>query len=334
MADARPIPIRLARLVMRLSLAAILLWLGWNVYAIFIAGNIHEIIPGQLYRGAQPSGPGLEHLIHKYKIRTVLNARGCCWPDPWYATEAEVCQRFGVNLEDVCFSAVHLPSRDELRILIDVLDRAERPIFIHCRQGADRTGIASAAAVLLADHSTFEDGCRQLGLRYGHAPISKTTIIDRFVTLYGDWLTATRQEHSPERFRHWARDQYNGAWCDARFDQVRRRFDQARVGQILQYDVTVRNTSNSPWQFQPTKTAGYHVIFKVLDDRMQMLYEGRAGMLQRVVRPGESIGMVMIVPPVPRPGHYRLMVDMIEEGHCWFHQTGSPAWEEELDVRE
>jgi hypothetical protein len=28
------------------------------------------------------------------------------------------------------------------------------------------------------------------------------------------------------------------------------------------------------------------------------------------------------------------VVDMIEEGHCWFHQTGSELWEEELAIRE
>ena len=33
-------------------------------------------------------------------------------------------------------------------------------------------------------------------------------------------------------------------------------------------------------------------------------------------------------------GTYRLMMDMIEEGHCWFHQTGSAPWEEELAIRE
>jgi hypothetical protein len=27
-------------------------------------------------------------------------------------------------------------------------------------------------------------------------------------------------------------------------------------------------------------------------------------------------------------------VDMIEEGHCWFHQTGSEPWQEEMTIRE
>jgi hypothetical protein len=42
----------------------------------------------------------------------------------------------------------------------------------------------------------------------------------------------------------------------------------------------------------------------------------------------------MIVPPMQKAGEYRLQVDMIEEGHCWFHQTGSELWEEEILIRE
>jgi protein tyrosine/serine phosphatase len=333
-ACAEPKPRRWWSLLLRLGTAALILLPVWHFSGIFLTGNVHTVIPWQLYRGAQPSAQSLEDLIRKYKIRTVLNARGCCWPDTWYTDEAAVCQRLGVNLEDVCFSAVHLPSRDELRVLIDVLDHAEQPIFIHCRQGADRTGIASMAAKLLLEGSSYDSARGQLSFRYGHAPIGKTTILDQFMDMYADWLKTTNQEHTPDRFRHWIRHEYQGAWCDARFEKVARKFAVPRVGQTLEYDVVVRNTSSAAWQFRPLRTAGYHVIFKVIDDLQQVVYEGRAGMLDRVVPMGESVRVVMIVPPLARTGRYRLMVDMIEEGHCWFHQTGSVPWEEELEIRE
>src|SRR6516225_2065069 len=96
-------------LLIRLGVVALLLWPAWQVVVLF-AGNVHEVIPGRLYRGAQPSAQSLETLIHQYKIRTVLNVRGCCWPDPWYLAEAALCERLCVNLQDVSFSAVHLPS--------------------------------------------------------------------------------------------------------------------------------------------------------------------------------------------------------------------------------
>src|SRR4051794_23870920 len=98
----RPWPRRLARL----GLAALLLWPAWEIGRIVLTDNLHEIVPGRLYRGGQPTGRSLEALIQRYKIRTVLNVRGCCYPDPWYVDEAETCERHGVHLEDITFSAV------------------------------------------------------------------------------------------------------------------------------------------------------------------------------------------------------------------------------------
>jgi protein tyrosine phosphatase (PTP) superfamily phosphohydrolase (DUF442 family) len=334
--SALPAPARSLRRgwLIRFSIVAVLLWPGWEVARVLFVGNVHEVIPGKLFRGAQPSAQSLEVLIAEHKIRTVLNVRGCCWPDPWYVAEATECQRLGVNLEDVSFSAVHLPSRHELRQLLEILDRAETPIFVHCRHGADRTGIASMAAHLLLDEHTYDSAHRQLSMRYGHAPLGKTTVLDRFMQLYADWLGATKQVHRPEHFRHWILHEYRGGWCDARFDKVERLFDEPRVGQALEYNVVVYNTSNVAWQFRSLKTAGHHVTFKVISEEQNVIFEGRAGMLDRCVAPGEKIQVVMIVPPIAIKGNYRLLVDMIEEGHCWFHQTGSEPWEEELVIRE
>ena len=77
---------------------------------------------------------------------------------------------------------------------------------------------------------------------------SKSGVLDRFFGLYEKWLTETRREHSPERLRHWLAQEYTGGWCDARFEKVQCRFDSARVGEPLAYDLVLRNTSDSPWR--------------------------------------------------------------------------------------
>jgi hypothetical protein len=188
-------------------------------------------------------------------------------------------------------------------------------------------------AYLLLDDQTYDSAHRQLSMRYGHAPIGKTTVLDRFVQLYADWLKTTSQQHAPKLFRHWVLNEYRGGWCDAHFEKVERLFDVPRAGKPLEYSVVVQNTSRVPWHFRPLKTAGHHVTFKVMNEQQAVVFEGRAGMLDRVVAPGETIQVVMVVPSLPK-GDYRLLVDMIEEGHCWFHQTGSAPWEEELTIRE
>ena len=55
--------------------------------------------------------------------------------------------------------------------LVAILRTAPRPILIHCRSGADRTGLASViylARIAKVDEETAE---RQLSLRFGHVGI-------------------------------------------------------------------------------------------------------------------------------------------------------------------
>ena len=105
------------------------------------------------------------------------------------------------------------------------------------------------------------------------------------------------------------------------------------VGAPISFRVTVRNPSSLPWHFKPTRTAGMHLGFQLWDAAGQSVATGRAGMFEKIVPPGESIDITLVAPPVTKAGRYRLMIDMVEEGHCWFFQTGSEPWEEEIDVR-
>jgi len=154
------------RRLLLLALAALpAIWLGREVWNVLGGQNLHAVIPGKIYRGRQPSPREFERLIERQGIRTVVNLRGCCNPYPWYLDEARTLQKHGVCQEDVCFSAVHLPSAHELRLLVEVLDRAEYPIFFHCRHGADRTGLASAVTLLLQDGVPYAEARRQLSPR-------------------------------------------------------------------------------------------------------------------------------------------------------------------------
>ena len=43
---------------------------------VFAASNFHTVIPGKIYRGAQPSSAAIDMLVKQYGIRTILNLRG------------------------------------------------------------------------------------------------------------------------------------------------------------------------------------------------------------------------------------------------------------------
>src|SRR5439155_1970070 len=135
--------------------------------------------------------------LKEYGIRTVVNLRGYCAPFPWYLDECRTTQGCEVSQEDITLSAGRLPSVHEIRRLVEVLDRTEYPILLHCRHGADRTGLVSAVVMLLQPGVSFPEAREQLSLSFGHLSWGHLRYLDRFFDLYADWLKDQRLSHSP-----------------------------------------------------------------------------------------------------------------------------------------
>jgi hypothetical protein len=299
---------------------------------VLVGRNFHTVLPGRVYRCAQPSPEALEEMVAAHGIRTVVNLRGRCDPFPWYLAEARATARLDLGQEDVCLSAGRLPSAVELRRLVEVFDRAEPPLVLHCRRGADRTGLASAVALLLEPGVPLDEACRQLGPRYGHIRVGRTTYLDDFLALYRQWLAG--REHRAALFRHWLLREYTAGACRAELKRVSPAPLVARAGEPSALTIRARNLGVKPWQFRPTANAGFHVGLHVWDETDRQLHMVRSGLRDATVAPGESMDLVVVIPALERPGRYRLMVDLVDEQQCWFFQTGSEPLEEELQVRE
>jgi hypothetical protein len=298
-----------------------------------VGGNFHTVLPGRVYRCAQLSGPELERVITAYGIRTVVNLRGCAAPLPWYMEECRATHHLNVAQEDVCFSAGRLPADFELRRLIEVLERGEPPFLLHCRRGADRTGMAAAVVMLLEPGRDLDQSCRQLGLRYGHLTLGRPAYLDEFLALYRRWLAERSLAHSAANFRRWAVREYCPAECRCRIEPVRPVYPVPRARPFA-IKVRATNTSQSTWHFQPESNAGVHVRYILWNDLDFLVGTGRSGLFHADVPPGQAIELTLALPALPLPGRYRLWVDMVDEPHCWFYQTGSEPLEMELDVRE
>lgn len=310
--------------------------LGWETYQVFLGDNFHAVLAGKVYRGAQPDPEELESLIKQYGIRTVVNLRGLCNGMPWYLDQVRVVQRLGINQEDVCLSAGRIPPSQELRRLVEVLDQAEYPIFFHCRRGSDRTGVACAVTALLQEKSTLADARRELHWRYGHLALGRPAYLDQFLDLYETWLTDQNRPHAPDTFRLWVKDVYRGGWCTYTVEEFRRLEPPGPVhlGQPIHYQIKVRNTGDRTWNFSTHGRAGYHLAFRVRDASGMPVLEGRAGLVDRDLAPGESLATTVVVPASLQPGCYRLTIDMLEEYHGWFFQLGAEPVEEELEIVE
>jgi protein tyrosine phosphatase (PTP) superfamily phosphohydrolase (DUF442 family) len=299
-----------------------------------IAGrNFHAVVPGRVYRCAQLRPGALAGTVERYGIRTVINLRGFSGEFPWYQEECRVTHRLDVNQEDVAFSAARLPATGEVRQLIDVLDRTEYPVLLHCRQGADRSGLAAAVALLLHSDVSLEAARRQLGPRYGHFAVGRTAHLDRFFALYEGWLAGRGEGHSSASFREWALRHYCPGECCCEFEPLDL---PSRIpkGEPAGIRLRVHNRSGSVWRMRAENHVGTHLGFVLKDAQERGVLSGRAGLFDARVPPGDHIDLTMVLPAVRRAGSYRLLVDMVDERHCWFYQTGSAPFEWDLDVHE
>ncbi len=262
----------------------------------------------------------------------MVNLRGSCAGFDWYIAECRASAELDASQVDLCFSAGRLPAVAEMRRLVEVIDRGERPLLFHCQRGADRTGLASAVALLLSPEVPYEQARRQLSPRYGHVALGRPANLDLFFDLYEAWLKRQGQPHSPAAFRYWVEAGYAGGPCRARVEPLDLP-QSVRAGLPFGVRLRFHNTSERPWHLRPEASAGIHAWFVVTNSHAQVLTMTRSGFLEAEVPPGQSIDLTLPVPAIPSPGHYVLSVDMIEESHCSFSQVGSEPWEWEFEVR-
>jgi hypothetical protein len=314
------------------GLSALALAIGVEVYHVVFGQNLHTVVPGRVYRSAQLSAADLEQTLRRHAIRTVVNLRGCSVPSAWYLDECRTTHALNVNQEDIFLSAGRLPASDELCRLVEVLDQSEYPLLLHCRQGADRTGLASAVVLLLHSDLALGQARRQLGLRYGHVSLDHAAYLDWFFDLYSEWLASQGKTHTPASFRQWAEHEYCAGFCRCTFEplQVPRTVPRDTPAALR---FRVRNTSVRNWHFRQESNVGIHICFVLRDAWDQGVATGRFGLFEREVPSGASIDLAVVLPAVGKPGRYRCLVDMVDEQHCWFYQTGSEPWEGELTVQ-
>lgn len=277
---------------------------------VFGLDNHHTVLVGQVYRCAQLRPRQLRELIQTHGIRTVVNLRGISPGTDWYDAEARLTHELDINQEDITLSAYRLPPRGELLRLIDVLDHAEGPLLIHCKQGADRTGLASAIAVLMFTTESLAEARKQLWPSRGHFRFGRTAAMDQFFDLYEAWLTREQQPHSPERFRHWAAYVYTPGVAKSELRWLDPVPVTLKVGQPLRLRLEAINRSIEPWSFQPGNYSGIHLGYRLASPQRLETFTGQSGLFRRSVSPGQSIVLDVVLPPQRVPGKYLFIAEL------------------------
>jgi protein tyrosine phosphatase (PTP) superfamily phosphohydrolase (DUF442 family) len=298
-----------------------------TIIGLVLSGSVREVRGGQVYRSGQLNGERLERAIIEKRIRTIVNLRGCCPSFPWYLVEAETANRMGVSQEDVFLSAIRLPTPTEVRRLIEVLDESEHPVLLHCRQGVDRTGLASVIVQLLQPGISLTEARRHLSVGYGYLPVNGTENMNRFFDFYESWLNEHGLQHTPTLFRHWATREYCPGACRVEY-RTNAWPKEIRAGRRLRLTLDAFNTSIHSWQFRSGTGQGVHGRYSIKSADGRTVFHERCGLFETQVPPGNSVKLGVGVPGL-LPGNYALNLDMIDRDGNAFCQFGSEplVWE-------
>ncbi len=175
-------------------------WLDHGIFRTFWH-NFEKVAPG-VYRSNQPD-PKRFKAYAAMGIKTVLNLRGEAL-QPHYLFTEESCAAYGMTLVPVKLSARRAPKRERLLMVLDAFDTMERPFLMHCKSGADRTGLVAAIYLLIHEGASIDEARKQLSFRYLHIRKSTTGILDHFLDVY-----AERHAQSPIPIDEWIRTEYD-----------------------------------------------------------------------------------------------------------------------------
>lgn len=97
--------------------------------------NLHKV-SDDLYRGAQPTGEGMQQL-KKLGVKTIINLRSL------HSDRDEIGDT-DLRYVHIRMTPLGAENKEIIQFLQVVADANNTPAFVHCRRGADRTGLMCA----------------------------------------------------------------------------------------------------------------------------------------------------------------------------------------------
>ena len=135
--------------------------------------NLHQVTP-QIYRGCQPKAREMRELA-ELGVRTVVNLRTDEDADQRHAKDTKLrCVSLPIS-----WSPFRRPDDDVIvRFLRLVTDSKQQPVFVHCRQGVDRTGLMIAVYRIVIQGWERDEAVREMKYVGFH---SRYSIFERYL---------------------------------------------------------------------------------------------------------------------------------------------------------
>jgi len=292
--------------------------------------NLHEVVPGEIYRSGQPDAERLAEMIDELGLRSVVTLRGEDVDAPWFRDELALTRELGLEFRAVRLSGDHMPRRSRLVQLLDWIDTLPRPILLHCQGGVERAGLASAVAMLL-DGRSLASAEGQFALRYGYHPWHAQSNVPIVLEDYRDWLDG--DESDAERFRSFAREYYVADVYSADLELLTP-LPAAQIGESALVSVRATNSSPRAWHVASDPPLGVYLLVEVRttgEGRREYPALRTTG-VNAVVAPGESVELSAHLHPFDVPGRHRVEVNLGKEPGYHFEWMGSKSLVVWVDV--
>jgi protein tyrosine phosphatase (PTP) superfamily phosphohydrolase (DUF442 family) len=131
---------RAATAVFMLTLPLAAWCAGPDVQGIRGIPNLHSV-NDQIYRGGQPSTEGFRNLAAS-GFKTIVDLRD---EKDRSKQEKRLVHKLGMHYVNIPMQGMHAPKDKSVSKALKVLsDENAGPVFIHCKRGADRTGVVLA----------------------------------------------------------------------------------------------------------------------------------------------------------------------------------------------
>lgn len=156
-------------------------------------GNFHTVKEGSLYRSAQLAKDELQQAVRSHGLRSILNLRGAHPGQSWYDDEVALSEALGVRHYDYGLSAHRIVTGKQMADVLEIIRNAPKPLLVHCKSGADRTGLVSALYRFADEGTSADEADQQLSIVYGHFPYltSRTGAMDDSFWAFVDQASAS-----------------------------------------------------------------------------------------------------------------------------------------------
>jgi protein tyrosine/serine phosphatase len=104
-----------------------------------------------VYRGAQPTDDGFKYLA-KIGVKTVIDLREA---DQRAKSEETAVTAAGMKYINVPMTGLTPPSEAQISSILGILEGGSGAVFVHCKRGADRTGVVIASYRI--DHDGWDN---------------------------------------------------------------------------------------------------------------------------------------------------------------------------------